>query len=53
MQNQMVHNDILLFRVETKFTVKLSGHPDYLSWSPDGKYIAVMNDVQLMTWNNN
>lgn len=28
-------------------SVRIVGHPDYLSWSPDGKYICVMNDVIL------
>lgn len=31
--------------VGSMMSVKIVGHPDYLSWSPNGKYICVMNDV--------
>ena len=33
--------------LESMMSVRIVGHPDYLSWSPDGKYICVMNDVIL------
>ncbi|KAK8820766.1 WD40 domain-containing protein [Blastocystis sp. ATCC 50177/Nand II] len=29
---------------ESMMSVRIVGHPDYLSWSPDGKYMCVMND---------
>lgn len=31
--------------VESMMSLRIVGHPDFLSWSPDGKYISVMNDV--------
>lgn len=33
--------------LESMMSVRIVGHPDYLSWSPDGKYMCVMNDVIL------
>ena len=33
------------FRIDSMLTIKLSGYTDFLSWSPDGRFIAVENDV--------
>lgn len=33
------------WKIDSMLTIKLLGYTDFLSWSPDGKFIAVENDV--------